>query len=999
MKENKFIFILVFIFPLFIHSQNLNPPSQQFISAIVVQQKDLLSYDNNINKKIQNLVKEIYEKNFNTIIFVIEKEKFLVPKSTFTKELPCLSILLQETKKYNIKLFVMINTLKATDSKNSSWLCKTEENNLYTPYFYSAGNPEVHQYLIDFLKNFLSLYKINGIIFNNISYPDKNTSYDEISLYRFYTRGNPHLLDYFDFQKEQLNLLISRLYCTVKSINKDILVGILTKNEYKNPSDLSGCYYENFQDIKLWYKKNWVDFIIVTLKSFDDVRNFNSIIPKNKIVILPTFKITQTKLNNLIQTNILGCVLTYPDKNTYFTSLPSFPKFESNYKIISGKIIDDNSFPLEDVWLTLLDKTNKEIGFTLTTKNGEFYFVCLSTSNEFTLKIDYPWCETIFSSFVVLNTLTSLSDIIIPNSSTERKKLFFYIHRPKNLHNLQKDTIHILGRTYPKYNVSLYTEDFSTNTKVYPTGMFAVDNLKLSLGENIVVFTISEPTKINFTQQQIKIVYSTKTVITKEEKEFEVLQPKEDLLLFTADTLELKVKSKLDKKFYAICFDNNEKIYLDKIDNDTYYKRYLIPPNFSSKKTQLIFYYDEKIPKKFFWQKTKIKTFSYPTNYYVEVWNSAYPLIAETTSEKTPVSYGLHYVRLGGPYISELPKGTKLQIIGKQKGKYKVKLSAMLSGWVNQEDVVLKPNESKELNNYFTSISITTETNADKIVIPWKERTPFSLSTTLENNRIYFVIDIFNTHFATTWVINNLTTKVLDHPKITQVEDGHLRISFPLKRKYIWGFWYETTKSNLIVYVKHPPKINKENVLKGITIGIEAGHGGDDNTGALGTSGSKEKNINLTSALILKSVLEEAGAKVVFLRKGDTNPDFSTRLKTAYNSNVDLIISLHANAADTENNGYLKNSGVSVFYKWDHCRILAECIYKELKLLWPTNEGLVGNFNYAPIRQTHIPAVLIEQGYVTNPYDESRLLDKTFLKKQSYKILTGVKNFLLKVAE
>jgi len=996
---NSLIFFLTIYSKIF--SQNLYLSAQQFISAVVVHQKDLVSSDSNTTvKKIADFVKESSEKNFNTIIFSFEKEKFLVPKSSSAKELLCLSYLLQETKKYNIKLFVMIDTLKVGNEKIFSWLCKTEDKNYYLPYYYSPGNPEVQQYLINLTKNLLTTYEIDGIIFDNICYPEKNVSYDEISLYRFYTRGNPKLLDFFDYQKEQLNLLISRLYCTAKSINKNVTIGVTTKSEYRNPQMLSGCYYENFQDVKLWVEKNWVDFVVVKLKNINDIKNFVSVIPKDKIVGLISFETDQSNVNNLIQSNILGCILNFIPKNNYFVSTLSFPKFEFNYKILSGYVVDETSSPLVDVWITLLDPTNKELGFTLTTKNGEFYFIHSSTS-ELVLKFDYPWCETILSTITVSEgLLTTLPPTIIPNASVEKNKLFFYIHQPTNLQNYQKDTIHILGRTYPKYNVSLYTENFSTNIKVYPTGMFAVDKIKLSLGENILVFTISNPTKTKFTHQQIKVFYTTTTVsLQAKEKEFVVLSPTEDLLLFSSDVLELKIKSKKNKKFYAICFDNKEKIYLDEISDGVYYKRYLIPPNFSSNKTQLVFCYDEEIPKKFFWERKKIETVSYPTDYYVEVWNSAYPLIAETVSEKTPMTYGLHYVRLGGPYITELPKGIKLQVVGKQQDKYKVKLSSTFSGWVDQKDVMLKLNETKIPQNYFTSIAITTETEKDKIIIPWVERTPFSVSSSIEDNKLFLVIDFFNTHFATTWVINHLNTKVLDYPKISQIEDGHLRIVFPIKQKYIWGFWAKVTKSNLVIYVNHPPKINKENVLKGIKIGIEAGHGGDDNIGALGVSGTKEKNINLTAAQVLKSVLEKEGAKVVFLREGDTNPDFSKRLATAYKSNVDLIISLHANSTDTERNGYLKNSGFSVYYKWDHCRILAEEIFKELKNLWNTTDGLIGNFNYALIRQTRIPAVLIEQGYMTNPYDESKLLDKNFLYQESLLIKNALKKFIKKIIE
>jgi N-acetylmuramoyl-L-alanine amidase len=996
MKLTKLIPILLFIST----TISMGYSQQQFISAVVVHQKDLDSSDSNTTaKKIADFVKESSEKNFNTIIFSFEKEKFLVPKSSSAKESLCLSYLLQETKKYNIKLFVMIDTLKVENEKIFSWLCKSEDKNYYVPYYYSPGNPEVQQYLINLTKNLLTTYEIDGIIFDNICYPEKNVSYDETSLYRFYTRGNPKLLDFFDYQKEQLNLLISRLYCTAKSINKNVSIGVTTKSEYKNPQMLSGYYYENFQDVKLWLEKNWVDFVVVKLKNINDIKNFVSVIPKDKIVGLISSETDQSNVNNLIQSNILGCILNFIPKNNYFVPTLSFPKFEFNYKILSGYVVDETSSPLEDVWITLLSPTNKELGFTLTTKNGEFYFIHSSTS-ELVLKFDYTWCETILSTITVSEGfLTTLPPTIIPNASVEKNKLFFYIHQPTNLQNYQKDTIHILGRTYPKYNVSLYTENFSTNVKVYPTGMFAVDNIKLSLGENILVFTISDPTKTKFTQQQIKVVYTTTTVsLPAEEKEFVVLSPTEDLLLFSGDVLELKIKSKKNKKFYAICFDNKEKIYLDEISDGVYYKRYLIPPNFSSNKTQLVFCYDEEMPKKFFWERKKIETVSYPTDYYVEVWNSAYPLIAETVSEKTPMIYGLHYVRLGGPYITELPKGIKLQVVGKQQGYYKIKLSASLSGWVDQKDVKLNKISYKIPHNYFTYCSISSEKNMDKIWLPWVEQVPFSVSSLVEDNKTYLIIDFFCTHFATTWLTYKSQAKILDNFKIEQKEDDWLRVKIPVKTKQLWGYSIETSSQGITIYVKYPPKIYKENPLKNITIALEAGHGGDTNTGAIGLSGSKEKDINYRAVMILKSLLEKNGAKVVLMRVGDTNPDFSQRIKTAVDNNADIIVSIHGNAGSNEK-GFLRVAGTSVYYKYDHCKLLAECIYKELLPLWKNDFGLVGNFNYTPLRQTLIPAVLVEQGFLTHPYDESLLLDKTFLQNQAEAILVGIKNFLSKVAE
>lgn len=57
-------------------------------------------------------------------------------------------------------------------------------------------------------------------------------------------------------------------------------------------------------------------------------------------------------------------------------------------------------------------------------------------------------------------------------------------------------------------------------------------------------------------------------------------------------------------------------------------------------------------------------------------------------------------------------------------------------------------------------------------------------------------------------------------------------------------------------------------------------------------------------------------------------------------------------------------------------------------------EGVVKNFNYAIVRQTTVPAILVEMGYLTHPEDEAKLLNKEVLTKQAERIVSGTKKFL-----
>jgi len=79
------------------------------------------------------------------------------------------------------------------------------------------------------------------------------------------------------------------------------------------------------------------------------------------------------------------------------------------------------------------------------------------------------------------------------------------------------------------------------------------------------------------------------------------------------------------------------------------------------------------------------------------------------------------------------------------------------------------------------------------------------------------------------------------------------------------------------------------------TILIDPGHGGDD-TGALGRSGTREKEVALDIAHRLKRRLEAGGRfDVLLTRDGDTTLPLQERVAIAHASHADLFVSVHLN--------------------------------------------------------------------------------------------------------
>jgi N-acetylmuramoyl-L-alanine amidase len=161
--------------------------------------------------------------------------------------------------------------------------------------------------------------------------------------------------------------------------------------------------------------------------------------------------------------------------------------------------------------------------------------------------------------------------------------------------------------------------------------------------------------------------------------------------------------------------------------------------------------------------------------------------------------------------------------------------------------------------------------------------------------------------------------------------------------------------------------------LVGRRIVLDPGHGGPD-PGCTSYSGVYEKYVNWPIAVALKAVLERAGAVVKLTKEQvDTRVtvDGYERTAMANSWGAEVFVSIHCNAFTSPN-----ISGTEVYHYGNSAQSLrlAQVMLNSLTQLGMPNRGVrVGN--YVVCRETTMPAVLIELGYLTNPSDERILLD------------------------
>lgn len=182
---------------------------------------------------------------------------------------------------------------------------------------------------------------------------------------------------------------------------------------------------------------------------------------------------------------------------------------------------------------------------------------------------------------------------------------------------------------------------------------------------------------------------------------------------------------------------------------------------------------------------------------------------------------------------------------------------------------------------------------------------------------------------------------------------------------------------------------NFNHVLSKKVIVIDPGHGGTD-PGAIGPRHEYEKFYTLDVSKRLQKLLAQKGAFVVLTRKQDINPGLSKRTVIANKNEADAFISIHFNS-------FIKSSvrGTETYYYKYKDKRLARHIQKQLiKDLNLKNLGIKRARLYV-LRNTHMPAALVEPAFLTNKYNLIKIKSPAFRQKIAQSLYQGILNYFV----
>lgn len=169
-------------------------------------------------------------------------------------------------------------------------------------------------------------------------------------------------------------------------------------------------------------------------------------------------------------------------------------------------------------------------------------------------------------------------------------------------------------------------------------------------------------------------------------------------------------------------------------------------------------------------------------------------------------------------------------------------------------------------------------------------------------------------------------------------------------------------------------------------VGIDPGHGGKD-PGVVGSAGTREKDVALGISLFLTAALRRNGFEPCVTRSKDVFVGLSQRSDALNAAKVDLVVSVHCNGFTNPSADYI---ATFIYASGGQAQTAATLVQREIAAVTGWENGGIKTKNLEVLRDTKAPAILTENGFLSNPKQEQWLNVKANQKKLAEAICKGI---------
>ncbi len=264
------------------------------------------------------------------------------------------------------------------------------------------------------------------------------------------------------------------------------------------------------------------------------------------------------------------------------------------------------------------------------------------------------------------------------------------------------------------------------------------------------------------------------------------------------------------------------------------------------------------------------------------------------------------------------------------------------------------------------------------------------------------VVDLYDVSLGEVRNLINLNNDIVDKIRVSQFEFSPSIVRVVIDINNMDAYQVVKRGSKLIIVIKEREQVVTSSIVSNYyqdqdnfkvdskKIVIDAGHGGLD-PGGIGATGLQEKVVNRKIANKVYKLLREDGFNVIKTRDSDRFISLSNRAAIANRLSADIFVSIHNNI-----NYKPWINGTATYAHWNATKdnwALAWYVQSQLvKAIGLKDNGLKAA-NFAVLRKTNMPAILVEVAFLSNAREERLLRNENFLNQAAEGIVLGIKEY------
>ena len=349
------------------------------------------------------------------------------------------------------------------------------------------------------------------------------------------------------------------------------------------------------------------------------------------------------------------------------------------------------------------------------------------------------------------------------------------------------------------------------------------------------------------------------------------------------------------------------------------------------------------------------------------------------------------YALTGGIQRWFLMPNTVVKVTGTKGNDMYVQLDSAQTIRIDKGDVKLLDSTYLPPVRKVSAFKVVDRGEYTDIVIPITDRPAYLV----EESPTGMTLTLYGTHGP---VKRHLPAKVpaASYIRTLTASSGATQMHYAFELKGpVYGYQPLWEEGAFTFRVRRPPKVDAASPLMGLTIAVDPGH---PPIGATGPTGLWEPVPTLAVGFKVQELLQARGVKVVMTRTTPDPVDLYLRPTMARRENANAFVSIHLNAVPDGQNPF-RAQGTTTYHYYMHSSALADSVDRTAVAQLSLRDVGVKRENFAVIRGTWMPSILLEGAFIIMPDQEAAMRTPEYQQRYAQGIVDGLENYFRGLAQ